>query len=107
MNEADPFGEVLCFPTFHVGTCGSPEFPPLVLVSVSRCTGTKSYLFQLFRWISTYILGMRVSKHMGTLKWVTLFTAVLFIAAVSGVADKVAPHWAAFLRGWWVDIRPW
>lgn len=44
---------------------------------------------------------------MGTLKWVTVGTFVMFVAAVSGVADHVAPHWAAFLRGWWVDIRPW
>jgi len=44
---------------------------------------------------------------MGTLKWVTLALGVMFVAAVSGVADHMAPHFTAFLRGWWVDIRPW
>ena len=44
---------------------------------------------------------------MSTLKWVSLGTVLLFVVAVSGVGDKVAPHWTAFLRGWWVDIRPW
>ena len=44
---------------------------------------------------------------MGTLKWVTLATVMLFVVAVSGLADHVAPHLAASVRGWWVDLRPW
>jgi len=44
---------------------------------------------------------------MGTLKWVTVATAIMFFVAVSGIADSVAPHWTAFMRGWWADIRPW
>jgi hypothetical protein len=44
---------------------------------------------------------------MATLKWVTLVAVVLVVTAMSGVADKVAPHWAAFLRGFWTDMRPW
>lgn len=44
---------------------------------------------------------------MGTLKWATLVAAVMIVTAVSGVADKIAPHWTAFLRGFWVDVRPW
>lgn len=44
---------------------------------------------------------------MNTLKWVTFATVMVFAAAISGLGDHIAPHWAAFLRGWWVDIRPW
>lgn len=44
---------------------------------------------------------------MATLKWVTLGTVVMVVAVASGAADRVAPHWAAFLRGWWIDLRPW
>ena len=44
---------------------------------------------------------------MATLKWVTLVAGGVIVAAVSGVADRFAPHWAAFLRAFWLDIRPW
>jgi hypothetical protein len=44
---------------------------------------------------------------MATLKWVTLVTGGMIVAAMSGVADKIAPHWAAFLRGFWFELRPW
>ena len=44
---------------------------------------------------------------MATLKWVTLVAGGMIVAAVTGVADSVAPHFAAFLRGFWLDIRPW
>jgi len=44
---------------------------------------------------------------MGTLKWITLVTVVMFAAAVSGVADHVAPHFASYLRAWWADMRVW
>ena len=44
---------------------------------------------------------------MATLKWVALVAGVVIVVAVSGVGDKVAPHWTAFLRGFWIEIRPW
>jgi|GEM_PF-3200372 hypothetical protein len=44
---------------------------------------------------------------MATLKWVTLVAVVMVVTAMSGLADKVAPGWASFFRGFWVGVRPW
>lgn len=53
------------------------------------------------------ILVLKAFRDMATLKWITFVLGVVVLVAVTGVGDRVAPHWTAFLRGFWLEVRPW